>query len=133
MDLNLHSLNLDIFIQNLITLFLSINSFISFTVIHVYVDDLLIARYNIFEFFDIKIVLDKKFRINYLATLKCFLGYMVSRSSQGIPPYQRKYILDLLQEVCLLCYKPTSTPIGIGNKLTNTYGTLLSNHTSFKI
>ncbi|XP_050124577.1 uncharacterized mitochondrial protein AtMg00810-like [Malus sylvestris] len=52
-----------------------------------------------------------EFEIKNLGDLKYFLGVEVARSSRGIFLSQRKYVLDLLKETCMLGCKHVDTPI----------------------
>jgi hypothetical protein len=56
----------------------------TFTVLLVYVDDIILAGDSIAEFDRIKAVLDVAFKIKNLGQLKYFLGLEVSHSKQGI-------------------------------------------------
>jgi hypothetical protein len=61
--------------------------------------------------------LSKEFEVKDLGELKYFFGIEVARSPQGIVLSQRKYILDLLNETCMLGCRPASTLIDSNNKL----------------
>ncbi|MCI25510.1 retrovirus-related Pol polyprotein from transposon TNT 1-94, partial [Trifolium medium] len=78
------------------------NTTTGFTVILVYVDDLVLGGTDLNEIHQLKALLDKKFSINDLGSLKYFLGFEVARSKTGISLCQRKYTLDLLQDSGLL-------------------------------
>ncbi|GJR24238.1 ribosomal protein L34Ae protein [Tanacetum coccineum] len=52
-----------------------------------------------------------------LGRLKYFLGIEVLRSKQGIFMYQKKYVLDLLAEICIVDCKPADTPMIVNQKL----------------
>ena len=52
-----------------------------------------------------------------LGPLKYFPGIEVSRSDKGIFLSQRKYALDLLQEIGMSACQPTDTPMEEGLKL----------------
>jgi hypothetical protein len=69
-----------------------------FTAILVYVDDLVMGGTDISEINKLKALLDHKFSIKDLGSLKYFLGFEVARSDKGISLCQRKYTLDLLQD-----------------------------------
>ncbi|CAL0325107.1 unnamed protein product [Lupinus luteus] len=78
-------------------------------------------------------VLNSEFSIKDLGQLKYFLGIEIARSSKGILLYQRKYVLDLLAETCLLASKPCSTPMEYGKQLLSIdTGTPLTNPTVYR-
>ena len=54
--------------------------------------------------------LSREFEMKDLEPLKYFLGIEVLRSKQGIFLSQRKYTVDLLNEVGMLDCKPSDTP-----------------------
>jgi len=56
----------------------------SFTILLVYVDDVIIAGDSLFEFQSIKVILHSSFKIKDLGQLKYFLGLKVAYSSKGI-------------------------------------------------
>jgi hypothetical protein len=84
---------------------------VGFTAILVYVDDLVMGGTDINEINKLKALLDQKFSIKDLGSLKYFLGFEVARSDKGISLCQRKYTLDLLQDTGLLAAKPCPTPM----------------------
>jgi hypothetical protein len=89
----------------------------SFTVLLVYVDDIILAGNCLTEFHHIKQLLDSQFKIKDLGQLKYFLGLEVAHSQHGISICQRKYCLDLLQDTGLLGAKPAKTPLDPSVKL----------------
>ena len=82
----------------------------SFTVMLVYVDDVIIVGNSLLEFQNIKSTLHSAFKIKDLGQFKYFFGLKVAHSSQGISLCQRKYCLDLLTDTRYLASKPVSTP-----------------------
>jgi len=103
-----------------------------FTVILVYVDDLVFGGTNSNEIQTIKTLLDNKFSIKDLGTLKYFLGFEIARSQNGISLCQRKYTLDLLQDAGLLGAKPCSTPMEPHLQLQKNSGDLLPEPTTYR-
>ncbi|KAK2459095.1 putative mitochondrial protein [Trifolium repens] len=91
----------------------------TFTILLVYVDDIILAGNSLSEFVHIKTVLHSAFKIKDLGLLKYFLGLEVAHSSTGITICQRKYCLDLLTDSGLGGCKPVSTPSDPSIKLYN--------------
>jgi len=83
----------------------------TFTVLLVYVDDVILAGNSLNEIDKIKASLHEAFRIKDLGSLKYFLGFEVARSTKGIYLCQRKYALDILSETGMLDCKPCQTPL----------------------
>ncbi|XP_019416398.1 PREDICTED: uncharacterized protein LOC109327687 [Lupinus angustifolius] len=98
----------------------------------VYVDDLILTGNDLQQISNTKIILDNKFSIKDIGQLKYFLGMKVARTTEGISLYQRKYTLDLLQEIGLLVAKPASTPMECNAKLHSKSGTPLTNITTYR-
>jgi len=90
-----------------------------FTVLLVYVDDIILADNSLSDFHIIKNVLHQAFKIKNLGTLKYFLGLEVAHSHSWISLCQRKYCLDLLNDLGLLGSKLVSTPSDPSVKLHN--------------
>ncbi|KAM0963722.1 hypothetical protein ACFX1Q_023649 [Malus domestica] len=76
-----------------------------------YVDDMIITGDDSEEMIKLEASLAIEFEMKNLGDLKYFLGVEVARSSRGIFLSQRKYVLDLLKETCILGCKPVDTPI----------------------
>ena len=89
-------------------------------VILVYVDDMLIAGNDLVLIEHTKQELHARFKIKDLGILRYFLGIEFSRSEKGILMNQRKYALELIEEMGLTAAKPSWTPLDINLKLTNT-------------
>ena len=77
------------------------------TALIIYVDDMIITGNDEEEISKLQNQLAAEFEMKSLGNLKYFLGIEVARSAQGIVLSQRKYVLDLLAEVGLLCDSPT--------------------------
>ena len=97
----------------------------SFTVVLVYVDDLLIAGNDLTIITDLKTFLADQFKLKDLGTLKYFLGLEMARSPSGIFLSQRTYALDILADFGTLGSRPTSCPMKQHLKLTPEDGVLL--------
>ena len=76
----------------------------------VYVDDIIITGDDQKGIDELKTFLQQQFYTKDLGKLRYFLGVEVARSKDGINLSQRKYVLDILQEIGLLGSKPVETP-----------------------
>ncbi|CAJ2644808.1 unnamed protein product [Trifolium pratense] len=103
-----------------------------FTVILVYVDDLVLGGTDSEEIQKIKTLLDEKFSIKDLGILKYFLGFEVARTQAGISLCQRKYALDLIQDTGLLGAKPCTTPMQPQLQLHSASGEAISDLTAYR-
>lgn len=102
------------------------------TIILVYVDDLVLWGTDIDEITHIKTLLNDKFSIKDIRELKYFIGFEVSRSKEGIVLYQRKYVLDLLQDTWLSGAKPCNTPMQPHLHLHKEFGISLSDPIAYR-
>ena len=93
----------------------------------VYVDNIIITGDDKKCIDDLKRYLQNSFRTKDLGKLHYFLGIEVARSKEGISLSQRKYVLDILEEIGLLGSKPVETPMDPNVKLYENQGDLLSN------
>lgn len=82
-----------------------------FTVLLVYVDDVLLTGNCAMEIQHTKEALHKKFTIKDLGLAKYFLGIEIYHTSQGTHLNQRKYIIDLLHDSGVTAAKPASFPL----------------------
>ena len=83
----------------------------------VYVDDIILSRDDLEELVRLKGFLAQDFAIKDLGQLRYFLGMEVARTKKGISISQKKCIVDLLKETCMLGCKPSKTPIKWNDKL----------------
>ncbi|GKD12940.1 retrovirus-related pol polyprotein from transposon TNT 1-94 [Tanacetum coccineum] len=103
-----------------------------FTVVLVYMDDMLITGNSTVEIQTLKQSLDQQFTIKDLGLAKYFLGIELCRTNAGMHLNQRKYILDLLTDVGLTAAKPSSFPLPTQIKLSLDKGTPLSDAGSYR-
>lgn len=88
-----------------------------FLALFIYVDDVLVTESDEVEINTVKVFLDDKFTIKDLEPAHYFLGIEIARSSEGLYLNQRKYILDILQDIGLLGSKPVKTLLQKGQIL----------------
>lgn len=104
----------------------------SYTVLLIYVDDIVLAGDSVTEINKVKKILDSTFGIKDLGLLKFFLGIEVAHSSKGISLCQRQYCLNLLQDSGILASKPASTPMEPGSHLHQDDGPLFHDVLSYR-
>ncbi|GKA92745.1 RmlC-like cupins superfamily protein [Tanacetum coccineum] len=97
----------------------------SFTVVLVYVDELLITGNDESQINSLKAQLSSVFHMKDLGELNYFLGLEVCKSSQGIFISQHKYTKELLKEGGVLNNKPYKLPMEPNLKLQADVGTPL--------
>ncbi|PNX92373.1 retrovirus-related Pol polyprotein from transposon TNT 1-94, partial [Trifolium pratense] len=103
-----------------------------FTLLLVYVDDVILAGNYMAEFTYIKDILHTAFKIKDLGQLKYFLGLEVAHSSKGISLCQRKYCLDLLSDSGFLGAKPITTPSDASLRLHNDIGPIFEDVSAYR-
>ncbi|XP_034217357.1 uncharacterized mitochondrial protein AtMg00810-like [Prunus dulcis] len=104
----------------------------SFTIILIYVDDIVITENDPKAIQSLKDFLHARFRIKDLGNLKIFLGIEVARSKKGIFISQRKYALDILDDAGLLGARPYSFPMEQTLRLNPTDGKPLQDPTRYR-
>jgi hypothetical protein len=72
----------------------------------------------------LKLFLQQNFHTKDLGKLRYFLGIEVARSRTSINLFQRKYVLDLLEEIGLLSAHPVDIPMDPNKKLVKDEGEL---------
>ncbi|GAB2282554.1 hypothetical protein Dimus_039553 [Dionaea muscipula] len=77
----------------------------------VYMDDIVIIGSDSTGIMTLKVFLQRQFQTKDLGQLKYFLGIEVARCKRGIFLSQRKYVLDLLQDMSMLDVKSSDTPM----------------------
>lgn len=85
--------------------------YVHFTAVLVYVDDILVTGTNASHITALKLFLDNNFNIKDFGLIKYYLGIEVLHTKAGLFLNQRKYALDLIQNVGLLEAKPLSIPM----------------------
>ena len=104
----------------------------SFTVLLIYVDDILLTENDLIEMQRLKDCLLRRFCIKDLGDLKYFLGIEFSRSKTSVYMSQGKYALDILQDAGLTGACPYKFSIEQYLKLTSDDGELLKNPVKYK-
>ena len=92
----------------------------SFFALLVHVDDALIPWPLEAKIVHVKRFLDSVFTIKDLGYAKYFIGLEIGRSIECMYIHQRKYVLDIIQDVGLLSVKPALTPMPKGHKFSPT-------------
>jgi hypothetical protein len=102
------------------------------TIVLIYVDDIIITGNNDSAIQDIKLFLQKQFHIKDLGKLKYFLGLEVARSKAGIVISQRKYTLEIIDDVGFLGAKPVDFPMEQNLRLTNDQCEILNDASHYR-
>ena len=97
----------------------------SFTLVLVYVDDLLVAGNHLSVISKLKSFLAQTFKIKDLGTLKYFLGLKVAHSPAGIFLKQRNYAFDILIDSGHLGARSTHFPMEQNLKFNDIDGAIL--------
>ena len=88
-----------------------------FTILVIYVDDLILTGSDPNHINDVKSSLKKKFEMTDLGHLHYFLGLQVLQSKEGITLSQSKYACDILHHFHMEDCKATPSPFYSGVKL----------------
>lgn len=103
-----------------------------FTALLVYVDDTIIIGNDEACVASLKALLDQKFGIKDLGSLKYFLGLEIARSDKGISLNQRKYTLEVQKETGMLGCNPVKIPMEQQLKLSKGDGELLKDFGQYR-
>jgi hypothetical protein len=98
----------------------------------IYVDDVAIASNDSLAASTFITMLNDKFKLKDLGSLKYFLGLEIARSSSGISVSQRKYALEILEHSGLLASKHVQFPMEQNLKLSRDDGALLSDPSVYR-
>jgi len=104
----------------------------SFIALLIYVDDVAIASNDLIAVSTFISILNAKFKLKDLGSLKYFIGLEIARSSSGISVSQRKYALEILEDSGLLASKPVYFPMERNLKLSKDDGALISDPTVYR-
>ena len=104
----------------------------SFITLLVYADDVLITSNDKEEVNQYKLLLGQKFKFKDFGELKFFIGLKVARSNKGIVLYQRKYELEVFNDVRLLGCKPVKTPMEESFRLSKHEGDILKDPSAYR-
>lgn len=103
-----------------------------YNILVVYVDDIVITGNDSGGIARLKQFLQHRFHTKDLGKLRYFLGIEVARSRTGIHLSQRKYVLDLLDEMGLLGARPVDTPMDPNQKLLKDEGGLFEDPSRYR-
>jgi len=98
----------------------------------VYVDDIILAGPNTDCLTSCQNILQNLFKLNVVGDLKFFLGLEIAKSKQGINLCQRKYIIQLLQDIGFLNAKSAVIPMDPNLHLTSIDGDLLPDPSAYR-
>ncbi|KAL3569193.1 hypothetical protein D5086_029083 [Populus alba] len=104
----------------------------SFIALLVYVDDIIVASNNSAEVSGFITLLNDRFKLKDLGQLKYFLGLEIACSALGISVCQRKYALEVLEDIGMLASKPVQFPMEPNVKLSKDSEQFLDNPTAYR-
>lgn len=87
------------------------------TILIVYANVIILPEHDLHGINRTKKQLAKEFELKDLGKLNYFLRIKVGRTQYGMSIAQRKYVLELLHETCMLGCKPAVTPSVINHKI----------------
>ena len=83
----------------------------------VYVDDIIITGDDNLVIAELASYLASEFSIKHLGPLRYFLGIKVAYSSNGLVICQRKYTMEMLQDIGKADSRPLPTPLEVNHRL----------------
>ena len=104
----------------------------SFIVLLVYMDDILLTGNNPVCVNSLKKLLDDKFGLKDLGSLRYFLGLEVARIDEGISLNQRKYALEIFKDIGFIGSKLVKFPMEQNLRLFKYEGKPLANLAQFR-
>ena len=104
----------------------------SFTILVVYVDDILLIGNDLVVVRELKQLLDTKSGLKDLGSLKYLLGLEVARNEKQISLNQRKYALEILEDTILMGCKLAKTPMEENLRISKDEGKVRSDPTQYR-
>ncbi|XP_019151901.1 PREDICTED: uncharacterized protein LOC109148622 [Ipomoea nil] len=98
----------------------------------VYVDDIVLASESLEIIQDVKKQLSTSFLLKDLGPLRYFLGLEVARHKKGIAVCQRKYAIELLEDIGFTNAKPVFSPTVPSHKLSKNEGEFLQDSSQYR-
>ena len=98
----------------------------------VYVDGIVLTESNNHDISQLKQHLYHHFQTKDLGKLRYFLGIKVAQSNDGIVISQRKYVMDILEEIGLVSSKFVDTPMDLNTKLLPNQGEPISDPEQYR-
>ena len=104
----------------------------SFTVLLVYVDDILLIGNNLACVNSLKKLLDDRFGLKVLGSLRYFLSLEVARIDAGTSLNQQKHALEILKDTGFLGSKLVKFPMEQNLRLSKYEGKLIADPAQFR-
>ncbi|XP_019188316.1 PREDICTED: uncharacterized protein LOC109182623 [Ipomoea nil] len=98
----------------------------------VYVDDIVLASESLEIIQNVKQQLSTSFLLKDLGPLRYFLGLEVARHKMGIAVCQRKYAIELLEDIGFTNAKPVFSPTVPSHKLSKNEGEFLQDSSQYR-
>lgn len=98
----------------------------------VYVDDIILAGPDLPLIHKVQAWLEENFKLKIIGDLKYFLGLEIAKSTKGIHLCQRKYAVQLLQDIGYISAKPLPIPMDPNIHLNDVDGDLLPDASMYR-
>jgi len=108
------------------------HSSVGYVYLIVYVDGIVLTESNNHDISQLKQHLYHHFQTKDLGKLRYFLGIKVAQSNDGIVISQRKYVMDILEEIGLVSSKFVDTPMDLNTKLLPNQGEPISDPEQYR-